>query len=63
MCRKQFKKYRNHITTLLRITKDEDCKTHFKENKKDLKTECKTILKIINVKTNNDVRINSLAIC
>ena len=31
---KQFKTYRNHLTTLLRITKDEYYKTHFKENKK-----------------------------
>ena len=31
---RQFKTYRNHLTTLLRITKDEYYKTHFKENKK-----------------------------
>ena len=34
---KQFKTYRNHLTTLLRITKDEYYKTHFKENNKFLK--------------------------
>ena len=46
---------------LLRITKDEYYKTHFKENKKKLKTIWKTIKEIINVK-NNDVPINSLLI-
>ena len=30
----QFKTYRNHVTTLLGITKDEYYKTHFKENRK-----------------------------
>ena len=30
---KQFKTYRNHLTTLLRITKDKYYRTHFKENK------------------------------
>ena len=49
---KQFKTYRNHLTTLLRITKDEYYKTHFQENKKDLKTLWKTIKEIINVKKN-----------
>ena len=43
-------------------TKDEYCKTHFQENKKDLKTVWKTIIGIINVKTKNDVTINSLLI-
>ena len=47
---KQFKTYRNHLTMLLRITKDEYYKTHFKENKKNLKTVWKTIKEIINVK-------------
>ena len=56
------KTYRNHLTTLLRITKDEYYKTHFQENKKDLKTVWKTIKEIINVKTKNDVPINSLLI-
>ena len=59
---KQFKTYRNHLTTLPRITKDEYYKTHFQENKKDLKTVWKTIKEIINVKTKNDVPINSLLI-
>ena len=58
---KQFKTYRNHLTTLLRITKDEYYKTHFKENKKDLRTVCKTVKEIINVKTKNDAPINSVA--
>ena len=63
---KQFKTYRNHLTTLLRITKDEYYKTHFQENKKDflkkLLKKWKTIKEIINVKTKNDVPINSLLI-
>ena len=59
---KQFKTYRNHLTTLLRITKDEYYKTHFKGNKKNLKTVWKTIKEIINVKNSNDVPINSLLI-
>ena len=59
---KQFKTYRNHLTTLLRITKDEYYKTHFKENKKFFETVWKTIKGIINVKSNNGVPINSLLI-
>ena len=35
---KQFKTYRNHLTTLQIITKDEYYKTHSKENEKKLKT-------------------------
>ena len=61
-CEKQFKTYRNHLTTLLRITKDEYYKTHFKENKKFFRTVWKTIKEIINVKSNNDVPINSFLI-
>ena len=57
---KQFKTYRNHLTTLLRITKDEYYKPHFQENKKDLKTVWKTVQETINVKTKNDVPIHSL---
>ena len=59
---KQFKTYRNHLTTLLRMTKDEYYKTHFKENKKYLTTKWKTIKEVINVKTKNDKPINSLLI-
>ena len=59
---KQFKTYGNHLTTLLRITNDEYYKTHFKENKKDLKTIWKTIKETINVKTKNGVPVNSLLI-
>ena len=40
---KQFKTYRNNLTTLLRITNDEYYKTHFEENWKKLKTVWKTI--------------------
>ena len=50
------------LKTLLRITKDEYHKTHFQEYKKDLKTVSKTIKEIINVKSKNDVPINSLLI-
>ena len=42
----QFKTYRNHLTMLLRITKDEYYKIHFKENKKKLKTIWRTIKKL-----------------
>ena len=59
---KQFKTYRNHLTTLLRITKDKYYKNHFKENKKKLKTIRKTIKEIVNVKHSNDVQINSILI-
>ena len=38
--------YRNHLTTLLRIAKDEYYKTHLKENKKDLETIWETIKKL-----------------
>ena len=47
--------------TKMNITKDEYYKTHFKENKKKLKTIWETIKEIINVK-NNDMPINSLLI-
>ena len=40
---RQFKTYRNHLTTLFRITKNEYYKTHFKENKETLTTVWKTI--------------------
>ena len=59
---KQFKTYRNYLMTLLRITKDEYYKTHFKENKKNSKTIWETIKEIINIKNSNDVPINSLLI-
>ena len=59
---KQFKTYRHHLPTLVRIAKDEYYKTHFKENKKNLKTVWKTIKEIINGKNNIDVPINSLLI-
>ena len=47
---RQFKTYRNNLTTLLRITKNEYYKTHFKENKKKKKNIWKTIKKIIKCK-------------
>ena len=62
ICGKQFKTYRNHLTTLLRITKNEYYKIYSQENKKEWETVWKTIKEIINVKTKNDVRINSLLI-
>ena len=52
---KQFKTYRNHLTTLLRTTKDEYYKTHFTEDKKDFKTVWKTIKETANVKSINDI--------
>ena len=52
----------NHLTTLPRITKDKYYKTHFQENKENLKIIWKTINKVINVKNNNDVPINNLLI-
>ena len=60
---KQFKTYRNHLTTLLRIIQKMNItKLIFRKIKKDLKTISKTINEIINVKTKNDVPINSLLI-
>ena len=52
---KQFKTYRNHLTILLRTTKEEYYKTHFIEDKKDLKTIWKTIKETANVKSINDI--------
>ena len=52
--------YRNYLTTLLRIAKDEYYKTHLKENKKDLETIWERNYKeIIKVKTKNNLPINS----
>ena len=50
------------LRMLLRITKYEDYKTHFKENKKKFENHTENYKEIIDVKTNNDKSISSLLI-
>ena len=59
---KQFKSYRNHISSLLRKTKDSYYKQYFKDNKKNLRLVWQTIKGIINMKKESGESISSLLI-
>ena len=59
---KQFKSYRNHVSSLLRKTKDSYCKQYFEDNKKNLRLVWQTIKGIINMKKESDESISSLLI-
>ena len=59
---KQFKTYRNLISTLLRETKESYYKQYFSDNKKNLKLVWQTIKGIINIKNKSDESISSLLI-
>ena len=59
---KQFKSYRNHISLLLRETKDSYNKQYFDDIKKNLTLVWQTVKGIINMKKKSDVSISSLLI-
>ena len=59
---KQFKSCRNHISSLLRKTKDSYYKQYFEDNKKNLRLVWQTIKGIINMKKKSDESISSLLI-
>ena len=59
---KQFKSYRNHISSLLRETKDSYNKQYFDDIKKNLTLVWQTVKGIINMKKKSDVSISSLLI-
>ena len=59
---KQFKSHRNHISSLLRETKDSYYKQYFEENKKNLRLVWQTIKGIINMKKKSDESTSSLLI-
>ena len=59
---KQFKSYRNHVSSLLRKTKDSYYKQYFEDNKKNLRLVWQTINGIINMKKESDKSISSLPI-
>ena len=59
---RQFKTYRNLISTLLRETKESYYKQYFSDNKKNLKLVWQTIKGIINIKNKSDESFSSLLI-
>ena len=59
---KQFTSYYNHISSLLRETKDSYYKQYFEDNKKNLRLVWQTIKGIINMKKKSDKSISSLLI-
>ena len=59
---RQFKTYRNLISTLLRETKESYYKQYFSDNKKTLKLVWQTIKGIINMKNKSDESFSSLLI-
>ena len=54
---KQFKSYRNHISSLFRKTKDSYYKQYFEDSKKNLRLVWQTIKGIINMKKKSDESI------
>ena len=58
----KFKSYCNHISSLLRKTKDSYYKQYFEDNKKNLRLVWQTIKEIINMKKKSDNSISSLLI-
>ena len=59
---KQFKSYRNRVSSLLRKTKASYYKQYFEDNKKDLRLVWQAIKGIINIKKESDESISSLLI-
>ena len=57
---KQFKSYCNHISSLLRKTKDSYYKQYFEDNKKNFRLVWQTIKGIINMKKKSGKSISSL---
>ena len=59
---KEFKSYRNHISSLIRETKDSYYKQYFEDNKKNLRLVWQNIKGIINMKKKSGESISSLPI-
>ena len=59
---KQFKSYRNQISSLLRKTNDSYYNQCFEDNKKNLRLVWQTMKEIINMKKKSDESISSLLI-
>ena len=59
---RQFKTYRNLISTLFRETKESYYKQYFHDNKKNLELVWQTIKGIINMKNKSDESVSSLLI-
>ena len=57
---KQFRTYRNYISTLLRCSKDLYYNGLFEENKRNVKTVWKTVKELITIKQRNDLPLTAL---
>ena len=57
---KQFRTYRNYISTLLRCSKDSYYNGLFEENKRNAKTVWKTVKGLIIIKHRNDLPLTTL---
>ena len=59
---KQFRTYRNYISTLLRCSKDSCCNGLVEENKRNIRTVWKTVKDLITIKQRNDLPLTTLQI-
>ena len=59
---KQFRIYRNYISTLLRYSKDSYYNGLFEENKRNVKTVWKTVRELITIKQRNELPLTTLTI-
>ena len=59
---KKFKSYQNHVSSLLRKTKDSYYKQYFEDNRKQLRLVWQTIKGIINMKKESAESISNLLI-
>ena len=59
---KQFRIYRNYISTLLRYSKDSYYNWLFEENKRNVKTVWKTVKELITIKQRNELPLTTLTI-
>ena len=59
---KQFRTYRNYISTLLRCSKDLYYNGLFEENKRNVKTVWKTVKELITIKQRNELPLTTLTI-
>ena len=58
----QFRTYRNYISTLLRCSKDSYYTGLFEENKRNIKTDWKTVKELITIKQRNKLPLTTLQI-
>ena len=59
---KQFRTYRNYISTLLRCSKDLYYNGLFEENKRNVKTVWKTVKELITIKQRNELPLTTIQI-